>query len=98
MESTTHTDEKGRIYEVLTEGDMTIVVGPPEGLVESLGLPEPFATNLHNALHRRKLFNYAAINKSPDSLRGALQETLMLDVQRLSEAFFKYEHQEMNHG
>lgn len=86
------------MYEVLAEGDLTIIVGPPEGLVDTLGLPEPFATNLHNALYRRKLFNYAAINKSPDSLRGALQETLMLDVQKLSETFFRYEHQEMTNG
>lgn len=95
METTTRTDEKGRQYEVLSEGDLTIVVGPPEGLVDSLGLPEPFATDLHNVLFRRKLYNYSAINKDPRALQGALQEVLMLDVQRLSEAFFKYEHQEM---
>lgn len=98
METKTHTDEKGRQYEVLTEGDMTIVVGPPESLVDSLGLPEPFATNLHNALYRRKLYNYAAINKDPRALQGALQETLMLDVQKLSEAFFRYENQEIKNG
>lgn len=98
MDTNTITDEKGRQYEVFTEGDLTIVLGPPEGLVDSLELPEPFATNLHNALFRRKLYNYSAINKDPRVLQGALQEVLMLDVQRLSEAFFKYEHQEMNNG
>lgn len=98
MEKTIHTDEKGRQYEVLAEGDMIIPVGPPEGLVDSLELPEPFATNLHNALFRRKLYNYTAVNKDPRALQGALQEVLMLDVQRLSEAFFKYEHQEITNG
>lgn len=96
MDTSTKTDEKGRQYEVVTEGELTIIIGPPEGLVDALGLPEPIATNLHNALFRRKLYNYTAINKSPDSLRGALMETLMLDVQRLSEAFFKYENQEIS--
>src|SRR6266478_6174290 len=98
METTTKIDEKGRMYEVLREGELEIVVGPPEGLVDSLNLPEPFASNLHNAMFRRKLFNYISINKAPESLRGALQETFMLDVQKLSEAFFRYENQEMTNG
>lgn len=95
MDTSTKTDEKGRQYEIIAEGELQIIVGPPVGLVDTLGLPEPIATNLHNALFRRKLYNYTAINKSPDSLRGALMETLMLDVQRLSEEFFKYENQEI---
>lgn len=93
-------DEKGRLYRTLSNGnpDMKIVVGPPEGLVDSLELPEPFATNLHNALFRRGLFNMRIVSKNPGNLQGALQEVLHLDTQKLTEAFFKYENQEVSNG
>lgn len=98
MEPKTITDEKGRNYQAYQEGELNMVIGPPEGLVDSLGLPEPFATNLHNALHRRGLLTYTAVCKDPRGLQGALQETLNLDVQRLSEAFYKNEHTEVNNA
>jgi hypothetical protein len=95
METKTMTDETGRNYEAYVEGDMTIPIGPPERIVDILGLPEPFATELHNELHRRKLYTYEDVRKNPQSLQGALQSILLLDVQRLSEAYYKYEHPEV---
>ena len=98
MERIEHTDEKGRKYQALSNGDQQLILlGPPEGLVDGLNLPEPFATKLHNVLFERGLLNYAAAAKG-NALMGALQEVLMLDVQRLLEAYFKYENtQEVRH-
>jgi len=91
MEAAEYIDEKGRKYKALQDGDMRVIIGPPEGLVDDLGLPEPFATNLHNVLFRRGLWNYAEVAKNPNKLLGAYQEALRLDVQKLTEGFFKYE-------
>jgi hypothetical protein len=92
MEKSEYTDEKGRRYLAWTDGnDQHIIIGPPEGLVDSLGIPEPTATNLHNILYNRGLFNYAMASKTGNGLIGALQEALTLDAQRLLEAYFKYE-------
>jgi hypothetical protein len=99
METKTITDDRGRKQKAYVEGDVPIIIGPPNEIVDSLGLPEPIATNLHNALHQRGLLNYAAVARNPQSLQGALQEALTLDVQRLTEAFFQYENpQEINHA
>lgn len=87
-------DRKYRVYRDGTGND--IIVGPPEGMVDTLKLPEPFATTLHNILYDRGLFNSAAVSKDPRALIGALQEAMNLDVQRLTEAFWKYE-QEVSH-
>ena len=67
-----------------------IVEGPPEGLVDALELPEPFATRLHNSLYERGLLRYEDIVKRPRELQGALQEALQMDVQKLTETYFKY--------
>jgi hypothetical protein len=81
-----------RKYQVLGDGDGNhIIVGPPEGLVETLGLTEPFATTLHNILYDRGMFNFTIVARNSKNLVGALQEALNLDVQRLTEAFFNYE-------
>lgn len=81
-----------RKYQVLRDsGGNDIVVGPPEGLVDMLKLPEPFATTLHNILYDRGIFNSEVVKKDPRVLIGALQEAMNLDVQRLTEAFFNYE-------
>lgn len=80
----------GRKYSALTDGKSVIVEGPPEGLVDEMGLPEPTATNLHNALFGRGLFRYEDIVKRPRELQGAWQEALQADVQRLSEAYFRF--------
>lgn len=92
MKDITHTDEKGRNYAAIADdaGEF-IIKGPPEGLVDSLGLPEPFATNLHNALHRLGLLDQKTVFQKPHLIQGALQEAYMLDSQRLTEAFFRFE-------
>jgi hypothetical protein len=86
--------ETGRLYKAYQDGDVLITIGPPEGLVDSLGLPEPFATTLHNILYNRGIFTYADASK-PRALVGALQEALSLDSQRLAEAFSKFEKEEV---
>lgn len=67
-----------------------ILIGPPEGIVDALELPEPFATRLHNILFNRGLLTYEDVVKNPKQLLGAMQEALSLDVQKLQEAYFKY--------
>ncbi len=79
----------GRLYEAMQDGDRRVIVGPPEGLVDAMGLPEPIATNLHNALYRRRIFTYREAQHK--GIQGALQEALQLDVQRLTEVFLTYE-------
>lgn len=98
MEHAEWTDPKtGRKYQVLRDNaGNELVIGPPEGLVDVLHLPEPFATQLHNVLYARGLWNSAAVKTDPRALLGALQEALMLDVQKLTEAYFQYE-QEVQH-
>ena len=76
--------ENGRKYEALIQDDMQIIIGPPEGLVDELGLPEPLATRLHNILHARGYFSYKNLDKH---LIGALQEALLVDVQTLAEKY-----------
>jgi len=91
MEKIIHIDEKGRKYDAWKgANDMAIIIGPPEGIVDVLGLPEPFATNLHNVLHARGVIKYRDACK-PNIIQGALQEALSIDVQRLNEAYFRYE-------
>lgn len=90
----------GRKYEVLYSPDMPpgayVIVGPPEGLVDSLwtarGLevPEPFATNLHNILYNRRVFTYRDI-ASKNAAVGILQEAIQIDAQLLAEAFANFE-------
>lgn len=99
METVEYIDPaNGRKYEALVNGrdDMRVIKGPPEGLVDSLGLPEPFATTLHNILYARRIFTTADIARDSRSLMGALQEALLLDVQRLTEAYFHYEKEVSN--
>ena len=87
--------ETGRMYRVLQDGDRQIVLGPPDEVVDSLGLPEPFATRLHNALCARGVINYQDVLARGKQLTGALQETLNLDAQRLTEAFYHYQKEEV---
>lgn len=91
MERVVYTDERGRNYDAWKGADdMVIPIGPPDGVVDSLGLPEPFATRLHNCLHARGVLTLRDASK-PNILLGALQDALSLDVQRLNEAYFRYE-------
>lgn len=81
----------GRKYKALADKSQNAIpLGPPEGLVDDLGLPEPFATTLHNVLYARGILSYRDVVAKPRELQGALQEALSLDVQKLTEAYFKY--------
>jgi hypothetical protein len=92
METIEHTDEKGRLYKAFTNGaGQVIIIGPPEGLVDELKLPEPFATTLHNILYHRGMLTYRDAMLAQKELIGALQEALQLDSQKLMEMFFRFE-------
>ena len=80
-------EENGRKYEALVEGDNTIIIGPPEGLVDEAGLSEPFATYLHNILHARGILTRKDLKGQ--ALIGALQEAYGLDAQKLAELYHK---------
>lgn len=87
-------EQNGRKYRAIFSEDIPqgayIILGPPEGLVDTLGYPEPFATNLHNVLFDRKIFTAKEASRK-DVIKGALQEVLLAETQRLVEEFFKYE-------
>src|SRR3990167_11457471 len=85
----------GRWYAVLEDGDARMVIGPPEELVDRLELPEPFATHLHNILHRRGIFTYQDATRKHQELAGALQEALNLDAQRLHEQYYHLQKEEV---
>jgi hypothetical protein len=91
MEHIEHTDERGRKYKALKDGDHVMIVGPPEDLFDELGLPEPFATRLHNSLYHRGILSYKDAARKPNELTGALQEVYQLDAQKLMEVLFKYQ-------
>lgn len=83
----------GRKYRAISDGTSnSIVIGPPEGLVDIY--PEPFATNLHNILYARGLYTYRDVQKRPKELIGALQEAMTLDAQKLQELYFSYSQEE----
>lgn len=86
--------QDGRKYKVYTSPDEKngayIIIGPPEHLVDAMGLPEPFATKLHNILYDRGIFRYEDACKR-NVLTGVLQELYSLDVQVLMEEFVRYE-------
>lgn len=95
MEKVEYKDpETGRLYEAMQDGSAVIIVGPPEGLVDSMGWPEPFATNLHNALYARHVYSFREA-QNHRNVQGALQEALQLDVQKLVEVFLKFETEEV---
>jgi len=87
----TETPVGERLYEMLGEGDMKVIIGPHEGFVDTLGLPPESATRLHNILYRRKLYNYAQAAKHPQDVQGAIQELYQLDVQTLLEKMYRFE-------
>lgn len=95
IETVEHRDPlTGRLYKAYKDGDAVMLIGPPEGLVDALELPEPFATTLHNIMYARGIFTFGDASK-PRALIGALQEALSLDAQKLAEAFSKFEKEEV---
>ena len=87
-------DEKGRKYQAHTDDSNPpggyIVIGPPEGLVDTLGLPDHVATRLHNILYERKLFNLKSLS-GRGIAHSVIQELYSVDAQKLSDAFLNFE-------
>jgi hypothetical protein len=85
---------EGRKYKAYVSPDEQegafVIVGPAEGLVDELGLPEPFATRLHNILYDRGILSYKDAAKK-NAIIGALQEALNVDAQIIVEKFHKFE-------
>lgn len=93
MKRVTYTDERGRKYLVRLddnipdeEAHLGIPLGPPN-IVDELGLPEPFATRLHNILFARQLWSIKEVNRQKNSLQGVLQSALNVDIQILHAAY-----------
>lgn len=86
--------QEGRKYRAYVSPDEQmgayIIIGPPEQLVDALGLPEPIATRLHNILYDRGIFKYEDACKR-NVLAGVFQELFSVDTQVLLEEFNKYE-------
>lgn len=86
---------EGRKYKAYVSPDHQsgafVIVGPAEGLVDELKLPEPFATRLHNALYERGIINAKDASRKPKDVTGALQEALSVDAQMLVEMYHKFE-------
>lgn len=91
MEKIATTDERGRKIWAFKNGESEIPIGPDPEVVDSLNLPEPFATRLHNILFDRGILTYADASKAQNNLIGILQEALMIDVQALLTAFYNSE-------
>lgn len=96
MQEIEHTDQRGRLYKAFQDGDQVVIIGPPEDLMDDLGLPEEFGTTLHNILYRRGILNYQDATRNMNNLQGALQEAYRLDVQKLTEALFTYNQEVRN--
>lgn len=97
MKLTDYEDERGRKYRVRLpdsasekDAEMGVPVGPPD-VVEALGLPEPFATRLHNMLFDHQLWSLKAVRKKPKLLFHILQRALKVDIQLLMHAFRELE-------
>lgn len=56
-----------------------VPVGPPP-VADALGLPEPFATRLHNELYARKLWRLRDVQRRPADVQAAIVAALRLDV------------------
>lgn len=102
MRQLDYQDERGRWHRVLIPDDapddaapMGVLVGPPDA-VDHMGLPEPFATTLHNHLFHRKIFTSADIRKRPVEVQGAILAALSVDTGTLHDAYVHLEKEEGN--
>ena len=84
----------GRKYKAYVSPDIPagaeVIVGPPEGLVDELGLPEPLATRFHNILYERGIFNYEDAKKK-NAVIGAWQEAISVDANHVLEKFSEFQ-------
>lgn len=93
-------DANGRIYKILIDRsgaeDMSIILGPHEGLVDDLGLSAEQATKLHNILYERDILSYKSASVKNIAIGVALEiiqdkaQALTL-AQKLVEAFRRFE-------
>ncbi len=97
MRQVDYEDDRGRKYRVNlphgvpeSEAEKGVPVGPPD-VVDELGLPEPFATRLHNNLFRHQLWTIKEVRKKPKTLFNALQVTMKTDVHALMAAYMDLE-------
>ncbi len=86
---------KGKKYLVeLPEGveniNLGIHLGPPD-ITDTLGIPEPFATRLHNQLFDRGLFTLKDLQRRPKEVQAALQSALRLDAATIVTAYAEAE-------
>jgi uncharacterized membrane protein len=98
MKKVEYIDPRGRKYLVLVENNESdemlqygIKVGPPEDIVDELGLPEDKATELHNQLYNRKLWSMKEVNRNPKAIFAALQAVFRVNQQMIVNAYLKYE-------
>lgn len=94
----------GRMYVVKMLPDFAgaatgtpIIVGPPEGLVDSLGLSREQADRMHQILFDRRIFTFKDIARG-QTAQAIMQEILQLDSQKLVEAFYKNEEEPVTGG
>lgn len=84
----------GRKYKAYVSPDEQqgayVIIGPPEGMVDELGLPADIATKLHNALYYRGVFTSGDAAKK-GVLTGVIQEVYLLEAQTLLEKFQEFE-------
>ena len=97
MRKVDYANELGRMYRVMLpdgapddEAPMGIPIGPPD-VVDAIGLPEPFATRLHNLLHKRGLFDVKTVRRTPQALQSAIQSAIKVDVHVLMQAYLESE-------
>lgn len=97
MRQVDYEDERGRKYRVKlphgvpeAEAEKGVPVGPPD-VVDELGLPEPFATRLHNMLFKHQLWTINEVRKKPKILFNALQVAMKTDINILMAAYMDLE-------
>lgn len=97
MKLVDYKDGRGRWYRVrlpdevpVDQASLGVPVGPPN-VVDDLGLPEPFATNLHNQLFMRKLYTAEDVRKNTQALQGAIMTAMAVDVSTVYESYTRLE-------
>ena len=100
MREVDYVDEQGRRWRVsLPEGvsdaqaALGFAIGPPP-ICDTLKLCEPFATRLHNELHRRELWRLQDIRMRQGELQAAFMAALRLDTQTVEAEYQRLEQSE----
>ena len=70
-----------------------LLIGPMP-IVDSLNLCEPFATRLHNELHRRNLWRLRDIQQRRGDLQAAILAAHRLDAQTIEGEYSRLERSE----